>query len=143
MRQSRPEYADTPTQSDKILVASLPEKEPTQLLTFEERQILKDSEDSLIDVLLILDSTLEIIKSLVSAYARYSHDCSTRSKEADAHDLDMIKKEADAHHLDMIEIALNEQHQEVRLHRRQVETLHKKVQGTMQLVRVTDIWIEN
>lgn len=114
--------AKTIVQSDKVLVASLPEKGPLQLLTFEERQVLKDCEDTLIDVMLILESTLDTICSLASVYTSYSRDCLGRPKEIRADGLDMI------------DIALQEQYKGVSSYKKQVKALHRKVQGTIQLV---------
>lgn len=54
--------------SDKLVVASIDEKDPLQLLNIGERQVLKDFEDLLIDNLLMLDSTLDTIASLIVNY---------------------------------------------------------------------------
>ena len=99
------------------------EEESLPRLTYGDRQALKDLEDSFIDVLLILDSTIDTIKSLASAYTSHSRGCRTSSEEVEFADSDLI------------DIALKEQHQEVASHRKQVQTLHQKVQGTIQLVR--------
>lgn len=99
------------------------EKETLPRLTYEDRQALKDLEDPFIDVLLILDSTMDTIKSLVSAHTNYSRCCRTGSDEVEFDDSDLIA------------IALKEQLQEVASHRKQVQALHQKVQGMIQLVR--------
>ncbi|KAL8776005.1 MAG: hypothetical protein Q9194_003447 [Teloschistes cf. exilis] len=104
--------------SDKVLVASIDEKN----LSFDERQILKDSEDRLVGNLLILDSTLETITSLVSVYNQFRQDCGSGQEDGYAD------------HIDLIEMALQEQHREVGSYRRQMETLRMKVQGSIHLL---------
>lgn len=103
-----------------MLVASIDEKN----LSFDERQILKDSEDRLINNLLILHSTLETITSLVSVYNQFRRDCGTGEEDGCADKIDLI------------EMALQEQHREVGSYRRQMETLRMKVQGSIHLVKV-------
>ena len=105
-----------------MIVASIIEKNPLQLLNIEERQVLKDFEDLLIDNLHILDSTLDTIDSLLKNYENY---CNTRS--ASVHG-------ASGTDLDLIKVALDEQKLEVRSSRLKIETLHRKVQGSIQLV---------
>ena len=105
-----------------MIVASIDEKDPLQLLNIEERQVLKDFEDLLIDVLLILDSTLDTIASLLKSYEKYCHTCKASVQDASVDDFDLIK------------IALQEQKIEVSSSKRKIETLHRKVQGSIQLV---------
>ncbi|KAL8688219.1 MAG: hypothetical protein Q9218_005818 [Villophora microphyllina] len=108
--------------SDKVLVASIDERDPLQLVNIDERQVLKDSEDSLIDNLLILDSTLDTITSLLSVYNRFCQDCGTQLENGYVDEVDLI------------EMALQEQHRVVSSYRKQIETLRMKVQGSIQLL---------
>lgn len=111
-------------QSDKILVAPITRINPSQFLNIEERQVLKDFEDSLIDNMLILDVTLDTITALLSTYTQFCRVCETNM--CDDHNDDF----------DLIEAALKDQQRAVSSHRRQIETLHTKVQGTIQLVSI-------
>ena len=109
--------------SDKLIVASIDEKDPVDVLNIDERQTLKDFEDLLIDHLLILDSTAETIASLSRSYNSYCRACKPLSHDISVEDPDMII------------LTLQEQDREVLSSRRKIETLHKKVQGSIQLVR--------
>ena len=105
-------------------MASIDEKNPVQLLNFEERQILKDFEDLLIDNLLVLDTTLDTISSLLDNYQSYWRISRLQSREMQTDDVDLIS------------VALQEQKSEVSSSRRKIETLHRKVQGSIKLVRL-------
>lgn len=107
-----------------MLVASITEKDPSQLVNIEERQILKDLDDRLIDIQLILDSTLSTVTSLLDTYKRYCKDTKAN----------LVHDESDD--FDLVEAALREQERAVGSYRKQIETLHIKVQGTIQLVGV-------
>lgn len=107
-----------------MLVASIDEKD----LKVDEPQVLKDSEDRLIENLLILDSTLETITSLASVYNQFRQDCGTREENGYVDEVDLI------------EMGLQEQHREVGSYRRQIETLRMKVQGSIHLVSVFPPW---
>ena len=106
-----------------MVVASIHEKDSLQILNVEERQALKDSEDLLIDNLLILDATFDTIASLLKNYQSYCHDCRKRSPEISTDDIDLVI------------VALEEHQREVSLSRRKIETLHRKVRGSIHLVR--------
>ena len=93
-----------------------------QLLNIEERQVLKDFEDLLIDNMLILDSTRDSISSLLNNYQAYWHNIDHESCGASDNDI--------------IIIALREQMSEVSASRRKIDTLHRKVQGSIKLVRM-------
>ena len=92
------------------------------LLDIEERQALKDFEDLLIDNMLILDSTRDTISSLLNNYRSYWRNSRHESKDYDAHDDDLII------------IALQERISEVSSSSRKIDTLHRKVQGSIKLV---------
>ena len=110
------------SKSDKLIVASIDEKESLQLLNVEERQALKDSEDLLIDNMLILDSTFETVSSLLQSYRSYCDDCADETQELGTDPKDLIM------------IALEDHQKEVLSNRRKIETLYKKVKGSIQLV---------
>lgn len=105
------------------MVASIDEKDPLQLLNIDEHQLLKDFEDVLIDSLLILDSTAETVASLLRNYHSYCRACRARSQDTNLEEPDMVT------------VALEEQEREVSSSRRKIETLLRKVQGSIQLVR--------
>lgn len=86
--------------------------------------MLKDFEDSLIDNMLTLDATVDTITALLSTYTQFCRECGTN--------VDDDHKDC----FDLIEVALRDQHRAISSHRRQIETLHTKVQGTIQLVRI-------
>ena len=109
--------------SDKLIVASIDEKYPVEVLKIDELQTLKDFEDLLIDHLLLLDSTAETIASLSESYYSYCRACKPLSHDSSVEDSDMII------------LTLQEQDREVLSSKRKIETLHKKVQGSFQLVR--------
>lgn len=105
-------------QTDRVLVASVDEKDPLRMADFEERQRLKDSEDRLIDILLILDTTGDTITSLLD---RYQEFCIDRDRTLDS---------GDRVGSDFIVCALQERQKDVHSSRNKVKTLLKKVQGT-------------
>lgn len=86
--------------------------------------MLKDFEDSLFDNMLTLDATLDTITALLSTYSRFCRDVGA----------DLGNDYND--NFDLIEAALKDQQRAVSSHRRQIETLHTKVQGTIQLVSI-------
>lgn len=108
-----------------LIVASPDEKDRLPLLDMEERQFFKDFEDSLLDNLLILDSTSDTIASLLKNYEIYCHTCKASVQDVNVNDLDLIK------------VALQEQIVEISSSRRKIETLHRKVQGSIQLVSIS------
>ncbi|KAL9002194.1 MAG: hypothetical protein Q9188_004864 [Gyalolechia gomerana] len=109
-------------QSDKILLASIKDQDPLQLLDFEDRQILKDFEDKILDVLLALDSTTHNISTLMEKYHQLCQD------------LGFFKQNAGQENFDCIAVALHEKRQEVTWTRTKVETLHSKVKNTTDLL---------
>lgn len=104
-------------QSDRILVASTDDVNPN----VEERQRFKDFEDQLIDILLVLDTTSDTIKSLLEKCKQFRRDIGNmpQSVEDDSYD--------------SLECALLEKQRDVQSSRRKVETIHNKVQGTTDL----------
>lgn len=88
----------------------------------EEYQILKDFEDQIIDVLLILRSTSDTIVLLAEKYRLFLYE--TKYVSEDRNELV----------LDSIAFALQEKEREVGHNKRKVESLHTKVQGATNLV---------
>lgn len=103
-------------------MASTEEKDPLNFLDVEERQELKDFEDQIIDILLVLDSTSDTIYSLSKMYKQFHHD------------LDETREGADGYIFDSIAFALQEKQCEVHYSRKKVYALHTKLQGTIKLV---------
>ena len=105
-----------------MLVASVDGKDPLRLADFEERQRLKDFEDRLIDILHIFDATYDTITSLLDRYHNFRSSCD--STWYDGNNMES----------DFIVCALQERRKDVLSSRNKVKTLHKKVQGTTNLV---------
>ena len=113
----------TKLQSDRVLVAAIDAKSPVELLDNEERQELKEIQDQVIDIFVVLDSTLDTIAFMIEKYEQFCRDIN--SSPADLTDVG----------LDPIQLALREKQQEVQLSKKKVKALEKKVQGTINLVR--------
>ena len=109
-------------QTDRVLVASVDEKDPLRLANFEEGQRLKEFEDRLIDLLLIFDATCDTITSLLDKYQDFCMGCDSTSDDGDRTESDFIV------------CALQERQRDVHSSRNKVKTLYKKVQGTIHLV---------
>lgn len=88
----------------------------------EERQKLKDFEDQLTDITLVLDSTHDTIISLLEKYQQFCRDFRTMAADGNQNDFDSINH------------ALQEKQKDVTSSRQKVETLHTKVRGTTDLV---------
>lgn len=108
-------------QSDEVLVASVDGKDPSQLLHVEERQHLKDLEDQILDVILVLDSTNDTILSLIENYQRFRQD-------------PCVWKEPDDGVCDTIDFAFQEKLRYVSSSRKKVQTLHAKLKSTIELL---------
>ena len=105
-----------------MLVASVDEKNPLRLADFEERQRLKAFEDRLIDIILIFDATCDTITSLLDRYQEFRIGC------------DSTWGGGDRMQPDFIVCAFQERQKDIHSSRNKVKTLHKKVQGTTNLV---------
>jgi hypothetical protein len=90
-----------------------------------ERQRLKQIEDNILDLLIILDSTLDTINSLIEKY-RYS-----ATQEA------LGQRSGVVPDGDPILLGLNEKRKDVLLYRSKVDNIRAKVQGTTKLVSTT------
>jgi hypothetical protein len=108
--------------ADRVVLASVDGKGPIQVGEFEERQRLKQVEDKVLDVVMVLDSTLDTVSSLLEKYTELR-----RQNDAPFEDPSSSTQ-------DSIVFALQEKRREVLLIRKKIDALHAKVQGTMQLV---------
>ncbi|KAL2049176.1 hypothetical protein ABVK25_010526 [Lepraria finkii] len=109
-------------QSDRVLVASIDERDPARLLGVEERQNLKEIEDDIIDILSVLDATADTIQSLLGKYRQFRRDIRSGLENLFGDGIDSI------------ECALQERQKDVHMNRQKVEKLHAKVQGTTNLL---------
>ena len=91
-------------------------------INVEERQHLKDFEDRVIDIIMVLDATIETITSLHEKYNQFRFYASR--------DLEDSSDE----NFDAIDLALQEKQHEVESNRRKVQNLRTKVQSTTELV---------
>lgn len=87
----------------------------------EERQHLKELEDQILDVILVLDSTNDTILSLLENYLRFRQD-------------PCVWEETDDGGYDAIEFAFQEKLKDVSSSRKKVQTLHAKLKSTIDLV---------
>lgn len=102
-------------------MASVDEKRGPQQLDVEERQMLKDLEDELLDVILVFDSMHSTLAKLLRSYSRYRTSSNAMSSR-DEDDFDCIGE------------ALQERCEDVSIHRKKIKTLHEKLKGTINLV---------
>ena len=105
-----------------MLVASTDDNDPLRLADFEERQRLKEFEDRVIDIILAFDATHDTVTSLLDKYQEF---CISHGSASDTDD----RMESD-----FIVCALQERLKDVHSSRNKLKTLHKKVQGTTNLV---------
>lgn len=115
--------AEIYAQTDKVLLASIDDKDPLSLLDVEERQMVKDLEDELFDIKLVFDSLHDTIDGLLRNYNRHWLFSDNSSKQDGERDFDCIYQ------------ALHEKSKDVMLNRKKLETLHIKLKGTIKLVR--------
>ncbi|KAL9119693.1 MAG: hypothetical protein Q9187_003752 [Circinaria calcarea] len=109
-------------QSDRILVASIDERSVVNSLDSEKRQELKDFQDQVVSIIVVLDSTLDTIASMIEKHRQFCRDFDGPLK-----DLTDIE-------LEPIQLALREKQQEAHLSKKKVEALHTKIQGTISLL---------
>lgn len=109
-------------QSDRVVVASVEEKDPLQVLDIQESQLLKDLEDQIIDVLLVLDSTADTISSVAEMYKQFCRNSLAISQDVNDDEFDLIS------------FSLQEKQRDTIQNRKKVETLQAKIQGTANLL---------
>ena len=91
------------------------------IIQVEERQQLKELEDQILDVVLVLDSTSDTIVSLIENYRRFSQD-------------HRLLGRCDGGNNDAIDLAFQEKHRDVHNSKKKVQTLHAKLKSTIELV---------
>ena len=106
-------------------MASVDETDPLQLLDIEEHQSLKDLEDQMVDIILVLETTVDLILTLQGQYMQFNRDSGRKSEKVDDNE----------DWADAIGIAFQEKQKDAISSRRKVETLLAKVKGTVKLVR--------
>ena len=88
----------------------------------EERQLLKDLEDQILDVILVLDSTDDTILGLLENYRRFRQDpCVWDKPDNDCRS-------------DTVDYAFQENLREVSSSKKKVRSLHAKLKSTIELV---------
>ena len=91
------------------------------ILQVEKRQYLKELEDQILDVILVLDSTSDTILSLAENYQRFRQNpCAC--------------EEPDDGGCDAIEVAFLEKLRYISSSKQKVQTLHAKLKSTIELV---------
>ena len=99
------------------------DKDQFQGLDIEERQVLKDLEDEIIDVLSVLDSTADTISSLAEMYKQFCRNSLAISQDVDDDEIDLIS------------LSLQEKQRDIIQNQKRVKTLQAKIRGTANLVR--------
>ena len=94
-----------------------------QITQLEERQLLKEIEDRLIDLGSMLSSTDDIVATLLEKYKAFSLNSTSRKSVTSDTRLD----------IDPILSGLEERAKDVLLYRQQVDALRAKVKGASQL----------
>ena len=107
-------------------MASVDPRRHLSLLDIHECQELKTHEDQLIDILVVLDSTLDTISFLKEKYREFCQDVEPFS--------------AYLANVDVNNGVLEEKQREILLNRKKVEALQTKIQSTMSLVKFFTIF---
>jgi hypothetical protein len=113
---------DDDWQADRVVMASIDDDSPIRITEFEERQRLKQVEDKILDLLIIMDSTLDTIDSLSHNYGELQLQSA------------LAVQRAVVPNNDPISFALAEKRRDVLLYKSKVEALRWKVKGTTKLV---------
>jgi hypothetical protein len=90
-------------------------------LDFEERQRIKQIEDYVLDIFVVLDSSQDTLSSILAKYKDFARASGSPLRESE----------------DPVILALLEKDREIELCRQKLKALHMKVKGTIQLVRVS------
>jgi hypothetical protein len=109
-------------QTNRAILADL-DGAGIQIAQLEERQLLKQIEDRLIDLGTILSSTGDIVAILLERYKTFSLNSTSRKSVVSGTGLDT----------DPILSGLEERAKDILLYRQQVDALHAKVKGASQL----------
>lgn len=103
-------------------MASTESDGPVRITDFEERQQLKLVEDRILDLLIIMESTLDTIDSLSRVYREFCSTTAAQHPDEDLNDNDLIS------------FGLAEKRRGVLLYRRKIEALLSKLKSTTKLV---------
>lgn len=114
--------SDSIPQADRVIAASVDNNSLIRITEFTERQRLKQIEDNILDLLVVLDSTLDTVCSLIEKY-NYG-----ATQEVLGRPSGVVPDD------DAILRGLNEKRRDVLLYRSRVEAIRAKVQGTSNLV---------
>ena len=104
-----------------MLVASINEKEALHSGDVGTRQMLKDLEDELLNVILVFESIYDTLTKLLRHYEWYRHAGADSIKNPDER-------------FDCLSEALLENQEDVMLHQKKIQTLHEKLKGAINLV---------
>ena len=114
--------SDDIPQADRVIAASVDNNSLIRITEFVERQRLKQIEDNMLDLLVVLDSTLDTVCSLIEKYSYGATQEVLGRPSGIVPDGDAILR------------GLNERRRDVLLYRSRVEAIRAKVQGTSNLV---------
>jgi hypothetical protein len=103
-------------------MADIADEGPIQVTDLEERQGLKQVEDSVLDLGIVFASTLDSVNTLIDNYGTFQ-------RHLEAHSTHLARLEEDSLYL-----ALVEKRRELLLYITKLDVLRLKVQGTSQLV---------
>lgn len=99
---------------------------PVRVNDLEERQQLKEVEDEILDLQMILDSTLDTVDCMIENYGSMRLKLSGRNEER----LGAIQN-------DVVLNTLKDRRRDVRLYMSKVDALRAKVQSTARIVRLS------
>ena len=102
-------------------MAEIDEQDPIYALGLDQRQQMKNIQDELMDIILVLDTISDTVHALRQSYMEY---CSLTDPNGVVNETS-----------DMVYRALLQKFNELALHKKAVEALHEKIQGTIGLVR--------
>lgn len=113
------------SQADRVIAASVDEDSLIKITEFTERQRLQQIDDDIVDLLVMLDSTLDTIASIEEEYIGLSTH----------QGIDLQISETPK--LDPIRACLLQKRKETLLYKSKAEHLRAKVSGTTELVHVS------
>ena len=93
------------------------------------RQYLKDLEDRIIDVRNVLESTGDLMVSIIDLYRQFRQDSQSGTYEQEHEELDSI------------ESTLREKQRDVTSYKKSMETLHTKLKSTIETVGDVSPWL--
>lgn len=107
-------------QEDRIITADVEGRGVVKITEFEDRQRLKQLEDQVLDLLLVLESTLDVINALINCYKSFQSL--------------QIEKAAQNPSVDVTLCEFQERLNDVNLYVKRAQLLLSKISGTSQLV---------